>query len=142
MSLRRPLALVLIGLAFSITAPQAQAQGENRPRGATISKDPQAPRRERTILCRGAEIPAGWVLVNDMRDPNSCGGDNPATLNAYNVWSVERVQGRAIGTVIDICAAAPTPAGWVIVDVYRDRDMCGHPDGLFVANVKRIRRSS
>ena len=141
MSLRRPLALALLGLGISVAAPQAEAQGANRS-GTAISKDDQGPRRERTILCRGAEIPNGWVLVNDMRDPNSCGGDNPATLNAYNVWSVEKVQGRAIGTVIDICAAARTPAGWVVVDVYRDRDMCGHPDGLFVANVKRIRRSS
>lgn len=139
----RPLALVLLGLGVYLAAVPASAQSGDRGarRGTAVSKDRQAPRRERTIVCRGAAIPAGWILVNDMRDPNSCGGDVPATLNAYNVWSIEKFEGRAIGAVIDVCAAAPTPPGWVIVDIYRDREMCGHPDGLFVANVKRIRRA-
>lgn len=146
MSLRRPLTFVLIGLGLSLAAPPAAAQGAARPAsgqpGTTVSKDRQSgPRRERTIICRGAPIPTGWILVNDMRDPSSCGGENPATLNAYNVWSIERTEGRLSGTIIDACAGAQTPTGWTLVDVFRDRELCGHPEGPFVANVKRIRKN-
>lgn len=141
---RRPLAFALFGLGMCLAgAPAAAQSGSGTQPGTAVSKDRPANRgSNRTIVCRGAAIPSGWILVNDMRDPGSCGGDVPATLNAYNVWSIEKYDGRPVGTVIDVCAAAQTPPGWVIVDVYRDRDLCGHPDGLFTANVKRIRRAS
>ena len=96
---------------------------------------------ERQVICRGAAVPAGWVLVNDIRDRTTCGGSNPAVLNAYNVWVIERYVERPVDSVIDVCAGVPTPAGWVLVDVYRSRDMCGHPTGPFDVNVKRIRRT-
>lgn len=106
-----------------------------------VSKD-RAERGQRNIICRGGNIPAGWILVDDLRDPNSCGGSNPAVLNSYNVWAIEKYSDRPVGTVIEVCASAPTPPGWVLVDVYRNKDSCGHPPDLFTANVKRIRRAS
>ena len=99
-----------------------------------------APRGARTTICRGSAIPAGWVLVDDMREPTMCGGENASVLNAYNVWAIERFDNRAVGTTIDVCASAITPDGWQLVDVFRDKDACGHPNDAFVANVKRIRR--
>ena len=137
---RQSLVFTLL-LASALLAPRAlRAQAERtmvRKEAATAT-----PKTNRTIICRGAVVNPGWILVNDLRDPNSCGGDNPATLNAYNVWAVERYADRPVGTTIEICAASPTPSGWVVVDIYRNRDMCGHPFELFSANVKKIRRAN
>lgn len=143
MKLPRLLWIALAGFPALGLAVPAWAQGTNRTAqgSTTIAKDRAGPQRQRTIICRGAPIPSGWILANDMRDPSSCGGDNPAVLNAYNVWAIEKIEGRAPGTVIEVCASAPIPQGWVLVDVYRDRELCGHPDSPFVPNMKRIRKT-
>jgi uncharacterized protein YbdZ (MbtH family) len=111
------------------------------PLGAQAAGKAPQKRPERSVVCRGAAIPAGWILVDDLRDRNSCDGQNPAALNAYNVWAIERLDTQPVGSEVRVCAAAPTPAGWVVVDVFRDRDACGHPPELFIANVKTIRRA-
>ena len=95
----------------------------------------------RNLVCRGAAIPDGWILVDGVRDLESCSGDNPAVLRLYNVWVIERFADRPVGTEIEVCAAAPTPAGWEVVDLYRRREACGQPDDAFHVNVKRIRRN-
>ena len=97
--------------------------------------------RQRQIICRGAVIPAGWILVDDLRDTSMCGGGNPQYVNSYNVWAIEKFDGAAPGTQLTVCAAAPTPAGWSLVDIYRDKSVCGHPDDVFATNVKVIRRN-
>lgn len=94
----------------------------------------------RQLICQGGAIPQGWVLVDDVRDPGQCEGANPTVLRGYNVWVIERFDDRMVGTVIDICAATPTPEGWALVDVYRAKELCGHPDAPLTVNVKRIRR--
>ena len=94
----------------------------------------------RQLICRGGTIPAGWVLVDDVRDPSQCEGSNPSALRLYNVWVIERYDDRMVGTVIDVCAAVPIPDGWVLVDLYRAKELCGHPDAAHTVNVKRIRR--
>ena len=94
----------------------------------------------RQLICRGGSIPDGWVLVDDVRDPAQCEGSNPTALRLYNVWVIERYDDRMVGTVIDICAATPIPEGWVLVDIYRAKELCGHPDAALTVNVKRIRR--
>jgi hypothetical protein len=91
-------------------------------------------------ICRGAAVPSGWIVTDDIRDPQLCDGQNPATLNAYNVWVIRRLDARP-GAVMDVCASTPTPAGWVLVDIFRSKDVCGHPENPFIPNVKRIRRS-
>ena len=94
----------------------------------------------RQYICRGATPPAGFIVTDDIRDRQMCGGTNPTILNAYNVWVIERYDTQPVNATMDVCAASPTPEGWVLVDIYRRRDRCGHPDGMFDANVKRIRR--
>lgn len=86
-------------------------------------------------------MPVGWVLVDDLRESSMCGGENPATLNAYNVWAIERYDNRPVGTMLLMCASMPTPPGWIVVDVYREKNACGHPDEAFAVNVKRIQRA-
>jgi hypothetical protein len=114
--------------------------------GAALPSSAEAQQRpgrgERRIVCRGATVPAGWILVDDLRDRTMCSGENPAILRMYNVWALERIDDRPVGTVIQACSAAPTPAGWELVDVFRDPSSCGHPADPFIANVKRIRRAS
>jgi hypothetical protein len=92
-------------------------------------------------ICRGATVPSGWIVTDDGRDRQMCSGDNPALFNAYNVWVIERYDNRAVGSVMDICAAAPVPTGWVLVDIYRLKEKCGHPEDVFAVNMKRIRRT-
>ena len=137
-------ALGVLALAGNpLRAQQAESRtvpSTTTPRESSSTRRQPAPRRERQIICRGAAIPSGWVLVDDLRDHTMCDGSNPAVVNAYNVWAIERYDSRPIGTVIQMCAAAETPDGWTVVDLYRDRELCGHPDDLWAVNVKKIRR--
>ena len=129
-------ALAALLLAAGVAA--AQATPPNR---GPIRADPPSGDDSRQYVCRGAAIPAGFILTDDIRDRQMCGGSNTATLNAFNVWVIERYDRLPVNSTMDVCAAAPTPPGWVLVDIYRRKDRCGHPDGMFDANVKRIRRT-
>ena len=140
-----------LALAIPSSAADLLAQTPSRPPGGPTPGGaivrPAVPRRienrkgERNIVCRGATLPDGWVVVDDMRDKTMCGGENPAVLNSYNVWAIERIDNRPTGATIDLCASTPTPEGWVLVDLFRIKDMCGHPSQLFMVNVKRNRRA-
>ena len=130
--------LVLALLTVLVPTPGAHAQRaelQSPPRVA------QRPMNDRQIICRGAAIPEGWILVDDVRSGEMCGGSNPAVLNLYNVWAIERYDNKPVGVTMNVCAVAPIPAGWVLEDVYRAKRHCGHPDDQFQANVKRIRRA-
>jgi hypothetical protein len=128
-------------LALFLTAAVASAQ-------AVPPGKPSEPIRagapdgddSRQYICRGATPPAGYIVTDDIRDRQMCGGANTSTLNSYNVWVVERYDRQPVNTTMDVCTASPTPAGWVLVDLFRRKDRCGHPDDMFQANVKRIRR--
>lgn len=134
---RRP---AILAVLLALLSPAAlEAQASRRP--TTPPPPTTTARVERQIVCRGAPIPVGWVLVDDTREASMCGGDNPAALNAYNIWALERYDNRPVGTVIVICASMPTPPGWVVVDVYRAKDACGHPEEAFEVNVKKIQRT-
>lgn len=138
----RAFAFATLAACAALAAP-LRAAGAQKP-GTTVtasSKNGIDPKGKRQIICRGAKIPAGWVLVDDLRDTNQCDGSNPASIKLYNVWSIEQIEGRASGSVVEICTTTATPAGWSLVDVFRDRDRCGHPEELFIANVKRIRKN-
>lgn len=124
------IAIAALTLVSDVGAQQTPAQQGGR-----------KPVKQRQIICRGAVIPAGWILVDNLRDTSMCGGSNPQYVNAYNVWAIEKYDGAAPGTQLTVCAASPTPAGWTLVDIYRDKSVCGHPDDLFATNVKVIRRS-
>lgn len=146
-SVRRPvrIALTVTGLAALAALPlrpagaQARAQVVASPDASPASS---VAKGERQLICRGGSIPSGWILVDDVKDATTCRGDNPAILNTFNVWAIEKYEGRPVGTLMDVCATAPTPKGWVLVDVYRDKATCGHPQESWGANVKRIRKGS
>ena len=122
-------ALIVAALAFADVA------------GAQAPAVKRSPTRQRQIICKGAQIPAGWILVDDLRETSMCGGSNPAVVNSYNVWAIEKFDGAPPGTTLFVCANAPIPVGWTMVDVYRDKSVCGHPEDLYAVNVKVIRRN-
>mgnify|MGYP001810156306 CR=1 FL=1 len=140
---RPVMAWTLFAAVGALVAQPAGAQ--SRPQvvsSADASPASAVAKGERQLICRGGSIPSGWILVDDAKDAASCGGSNPAVLNTFNVWAIEKYEGRPVGTVIDVCATTPTPKGWVLVDIYRDKSTCGHPQDNWGANVKRIRRAS
>ena len=136
--------LTSIGATFALlvaaTTASAQATPPSRQPAQPIRAEAPTGDDSRQYVCRGATPPAGYIVTDDIRDRQMCGGSNPTTLNSYNVWVVERFDRLPVNATMDVCAASPTPPGWVLVDVYRRKDRCGHPDGMFEANVKRIRR--
>jgi hypothetical protein len=142
-SLVAPAGLLLAAAVFAV--PRAMTAQATSAKAQVVSSRDNSPatalvKGERQLICRGGSIPTGWILVDDVKDPKSCGGENPAVLNTFNVWAVEKFEGRPAGTQMDVCAATPTPKGWVLVDVYRDKTTCGHPADSWGANVKRIRK--
>jgi hypothetical protein len=138
--MRRVLLASAIVLALAPTRVIA-AQAPSPTTSAKPQTSAPTTRRERQLVCRGAAVPAGWALVDDTRDTSMCAGDNPSVARFFNIWVIERIDRVPVGGTVEVCAGAPTPDGWTLVDVYRSKEVCGHPDDPFVANVKRIRRS-
>ena len=132
--------IVAAALAISTDAGAQQTGGQTGAQPGAAQQTRKSP-RQRQIICRGAPIPAGWILVDNLRDTSMCGGSNPDYVNAYNVWAIEKFAGAPPGSVIAVCAASPIPEGWSLVDVYRDKSVCGHPDDLFAINVKSMRKN-
>ena len=132
---------LLIAALVAAAAIPAAAQGGNPPQRGVIVAGPPTGVDTLQYICRGATVPPGWIVTDDIRDREMCGGENPAMLNAYNVWVIKRYDNRPAGSLMDVCANTPTPAGWVLVDVFRARDVCGRPESPFAVNVKRIRRA-
>ena len=127
----------LIAVILLLAVMSGRAVGQQR--GVIVAEPPRGADTLQYI-CRGAAVPSGWLVTDAIRDRQLCSGDNPATLNAYNVWVIKRYDIRPAGFMMDVCANTPTPPGWVLVDVFRSKDVCGHPENPFVVNVKRIRR--
>jgi hypothetical protein len=132
--------LLVLGFALLVAVPAA-GQGARQPQRGAIVAGPPNGADTLQYICRGAPVPAGWIVTDDIRDRERCGGENVATLNAYNVWVIRRHDNRPAGSTMDVCANNPTPAGWMLVDVFRSREVCGHPENPFIVNVKRIRRT-
>ena len=130
----------VVALLLTAATASAQSTPPSRPPAQAIRADAPTGDDSRQYVCRGSTPLPGYIVTDDIRDRQMCGGTNPTTLNSYNVWVVERYDRHPVNAVMDVCAASPTPPGWVLVDVYRRKDRCGHPDGMFEANVKRIRR--
>ena len=138
------LTLSTVALAFAALAVGARPETAGAQQATKTTAQTKAGvtvKGKRQILCRGAKIPAGWILVDDLRDASQCDGNNTAAVKLYNVWAVEQYEGRPSGATLVVCASSPTPEGWSLQDVYRNKDLCGHPDDIFAMNVKRIRKS-
>ena len=134
-------AAVLAVAALSAGALPGHAGAQQANKTTAPTKAGVTIKGKRQIVCRGAAIPKGWILVDDLRDTAQCDGNIPAAVKLYNVWAVEQYEGRPSGTTLVVCASSPTPEGWSLVDVYRNKELCGHPDELGAINVKRIRKN-
>ena len=131
----------VIALLVTAASASAQATPPTRQPPPPIRADPPTGDDSRQYVCRGSTPPTGYIVTDDIRDRQMCGGSNTTTLNSYNVWVVERYDRHPLNATMDVCASSPTPKGWVLEDVFRRKDRCGHPDDMFAANVKRIRRA-
>ncbi|UTH74821.1 hypothetical protein [Chromobacterium sp. IIBBL 290-4] len=87
-------------------------------------------------VCAGW-VPAGWVMVGDMWSPTSCG--NPTRIT-YNVWLIESLADKAVGSTMYICNG-PVPSGWSVVGSTWSPNTCGHPTRI-MNNQLIIRRMS
>ena len=139
------IAAALIAAPLTMHAQNSVRSMSVAPTQAIAERAPTArPRRiaatTRNQICRGAAIPMGWILVDNQRDAESCDGENPVSLNLYNVWVISRYEDLPVGATLDVCASAQIPDGWQLVDLYRSKDSCGRPSDPFAVNVKRIRR--
>src|SRR5277367_1767871 len=57
-----------------------------------------------------AQVPSGWIKVDDAWNPTTCG--NPTT-KTYNVWIIREYAGEPIGAVMTVCNGR-APEGWVV----------------------------
>jgi hypothetical protein len=87
-------------------------------------------------VCSGTQL-AGWIKVDDEWNPAKCGSP---TAIVYNVWTIARYETMPVGTVMSVCANAPTPPGWAKIDDEWSPTKCGHPSSSRVNNIKRIKR--
>jgi len=70
-----------------------------------------------------AQVPSGWIKVDDAWNPTTCG--NPTT-KTYNVWIIREYAGEPIGAVMTVCNGR-APEGWVVVTTRWNPTACSHP---------------
>jgi hypothetical protein len=70
-----------------------------------------------------AQVPSGWIKVDDAWNPTTCG--NPTT-KTYNVWIIREYEGEPIGAVMTVCNGR-APAGWVVLTTRWNPTACSHP---------------
>jgi hypothetical protein len=99
-------------------ALQAQASG-----AAAGSRSLRLAEIAATETVCAAQVPPGWIKVDDAWNPTTCG--NPTT-KAYNVWIIRAYEGEPIGTVMTVCSGR-APAGWVVVTTAWNPTACSHP---------------
>ncbi|TDD83476.1 hypothetical protein [Actinomadura rubrisoli] len=78
-------------------------------------------------VCAGREnVPDGFVKINDIWDPTTCG--RPTSIT-YNLWVIESTQDKAVGEWISVCAGW-RPTGWATVETDWNPNRCGHPSSI------------
>jgi len=84
----------------------------------------------RLNLCPAKPIPAGWIKVDAVSSPATCGGD---------AWVIELYNNKSVGSAMTVCADQPTPPGWETLGVATSTGQCA--GGTFAGdNIKAIRR--
>jgi hypothetical protein len=84
----------------------------------------------RQVVCPPDPIPAGWLKVDVISSPATCGGD---------AWVIEPFTNKAAGSAMVVCADQPTPAGWRTLGIATSTGQCAGgtvPD----SNIKAILR--
>jgi hypothetical protein len=77
-----------------------------------------------------AQVPSGWIKVDDAWNPTTCG--NPTT-KTYNVWIIREYAAEPVGAVMVACNGR-APVGWVVVDTRWNPTACSHP----ITNQKNV----
>ncbi|HEY7214186.1 MAG TPA: hypothetical protein VIC28_06115 [Thermoanaerobaculia bacterium] len=84
----------------------------------------------RLVVCPPAAISQGWIKVDVLSSPSTCGGD---------AWVLETYGNKAVGSAMVVCADQATPAGWETLGLATSSGQCA--GGTFGGdNVKAIRR--
>jgi hypothetical protein len=79
----------------------------------------------RLVVCPPAVISEGWIKVDVLSSPSTCGG---------NAWVLETYNNKAVGSAMVVCADQPTPAGWETLHFGTSSGQCGG------GGIKAIRR--
>jgi hypothetical protein len=84
----------------------------------------------RLVVCPPVVISEGWIKVDVLSSPSTCGG---------NAWVLETYGNKAVGSAMVVCADQPTPAGWETLNIATSSGQC--TGNTFAGdNVKVIRR--
>ncbi len=84
----------------------------------------------RQVVCPPGQIPPGWIKVDVVSSPATCGGD---------AWVIEPYTNKAPGSAMVVCADQPTPAGWRTLGIATSTGQCTG-DTLAGDNIKAILR--
>lgn len=77
------------------------------------------------VICKGARVPDGWVIVSECHTP-ACEGEGE------NGWVVKRPADREL-----VCAVSPVPEGFAVVRGTHAGGCPGDGDNAFV--IERLR---
>lgn len=84
----------------------------------------------RQVVCPPGPIPVGWIKVDVVSSPATCGGD---------AWVLELHTNKAVGSAMVVCADQPTPPGWEDLSIATSTGQCA--GGTFGGdNIKVMRR--
>jgi hypothetical protein len=108
----------LFALGALLFALQAQASSET-----AGSRSLRLAEIAATETVCAAQMPSGWIKVDDAWNPTTCG--NPST-KTYNVWIIREYAGEPIGALMTVCNGR-APVGWVVVTTRWNPTACGHP---------------
>lgn len=84
----------------------------------------------RLVVCPPAAISAGWIKVDVLSSPATCGG---------NAWVLETYADKAVGSAMVVCADQATPPGWETLGIATSSGQCAG-DTFAGDNIKAIRR--
>ena len=130
---------VLMAVGFqSVRADDAPAIPKTLKRPIGVPVDQAAPGTVERV-CAGVQRP-GWAKVDDAVDPASpC--KTAAADDPYNVWSIEKLDGHASGSEVEICRVKIVPMGWYRYQYKWDGNRCGHPKEHGEDNIMVIRHA-
>jgi hypothetical protein len=97
--------------SFAVRQPDRGWEGGTgeRPGVAPDRQQASAPRLDTREMCRAAARPDGWIVVSYLRLGDQCQkvGDEP-----FNGVLLQKISGRPVGTVLEICADQVIPRDW------------------------------
>ena len=94
----------------------------------------------RQTRCSTDPIPAGWVKVDVITSPGTCGNETPGASLDGNVWVLELYTNKSVGSAMSICADQATPPGWQTLGIASSSGQCA-AGGSGPGNIKSIVRT-